>query len=180
MKIYTRRGDDGTTGLYLGGRVAKDDAAVEAYGTVDEAQCLLGLARAEAERGGELDLMLVDLERDLWILMADLAAAEAHRAKLQAGRTLVTADMVAGLEARIDDLGTRFQMPSEFVVPGEGRVAALLDVARTVVRRAERRSLRVAAPDSLVVAYLNRLSDLLWTMARWQEPSSRPTRPAAE
>lgn len=176
MKIYTRRGDDGSTGLYLGGRVAKDDPAVEAYGTVDEAQSFLGLARAEAERGGELDRMIVALERDLWILMADLAAADGSRDKLQAGRSIVTPDMVSALEVRIDDLGTRFDMPKEFVVPGEGRLPALLDVARTVVRRAERLALGVAAPDSLVVPYLNRLSDLLWTMARWQEPSSLPAR----
>jgi len=180
MKIYTRRGDDGSTGLYLGGRVAKDDPAVEAYGTVDEAQSFLGLARAEAERGGEVDRMIVALERDLWILMADLAAAEGFRDQLLAGRTLVTADMVAALEARIDDLAARFELPREFVVPGEGRLPALLDVARTVVRRAERLALAVAASDSLVVPYLNRLSDLLWTMARWQEPLSLPTRAVAE
>lgn len=176
MRIYTRKGDDGTTGLYLGGRVSKDDAAVEAYGTVDEAQAALGAARAEAGPGSALDELLVALERDLWVLMADLAASGTHRDKLEAGRTLVTAEMVGALEARIDDLNERVVMPTEFVVPGQTRVAALLDVARTVIRRAERRALGSAAPGSQVVPYLNRLSDLVWTMARGQEGGSLAAR----
>lgn len=178
MRIYTRRGDDGTTGLYLGGRLRKDAPAVDAYGTVDEAQAFLGLARAEAGPGSGLDTMLVDLERDLWVLMADLATEEANRHRLEEGRTLVTPAMVSALEARIDDLGARFALPTEFVVPGQGKVAALLDVARTVVRRAERLALGVAVEGSQVVPYLNRLSDLLWTMARSQEAESLPARPA--
>ena len=86
-----------------------------------------------------------------------------------AGSTLVTADMVTALEARIDDLLARFDMPSDFTVPGENRVAAALDLARTVVRRAERLAVAEPVEGSYVVAYLNRLSDLLWAMARWQE-----------
>ncbi len=179
MRIYTRKGDDGTTGLYFGGRVAKDSALPTAYGTVDEAQAFIGLARAEAQPGSELDQLLVAIERDLWVLMADLATDEANRAKLVAGETLVTDAMVASLERRIDDLSARFTMPSEFVVPGGNRVAAALDVARTVVRRAERDSLAAAAPGSRVIAYLNRLSDLLWTMARWQEGDSLTARAVA-
>ena len=171
MRIYTRRGDDGTTGLYLGGRLRKDSPAVDAYGTVDEAQSFLGLARAEAGPGSELDGQLVSLERDLWVLMADLATGPDNRHKLEGGRTLVTPAMVAVLESRIDDLSARFPPPTDFVVPGESKLAALLDVARTVVRRAERLALGVAAEGSQVVPYLNRLSDLLWTMARTQEAS---------
>ena len=177
MSIYTKRGDDGTTGLYLGGRVQKNAAVVDAYGTVDEAQAFLGLARAEAESGSELDQLLVVLERDLWVLMADLATAEQNRHKLRAGQTMVTDEMVAGLEGRIDDLSERAPVPAEFVVPGQSRCGALLDVARTVVRRAERLSVGAAAEGSRAVAYLNRLSDLLWTMARWQEGQSLPARP---
>jgi len=177
MRIYTRRGDDGTTGLYFGGRLRKDAPAVDAYGTVDEAQAFLGLARAEAGPGSELDAVLTDLERQLWVLMADLATDESNRHKLVAGQSLVTEAMVTALEARIDAIGATFPMPTGFVVPGEGRVAALLDVARTVVRRAERLSLAAAAEGSQVVPYLNRLSDLLWTMARSQEAHSLLTRP---
>ncbi len=172
MKIYTRKGDDGTTGLYGGGRVAKDSAAPEAYGTVDEAQAALGVARALCERGGELDVLLTGLERDLWVLMGELATDASNAHKLVDGTSRVTAEMVAALEVRIDEVSDRFEPPTDFVVPGETQVAAALDVARTVIRRAERVSLRAAADGSQVVPYLNRLSDLVWTLARWQEGQS--------
>lgn len=174
MRIYTRKGDDGTTGLLFGGRVAKDSAAPVAYGAVDETQAFLGLARAECE--GELADVLLHLERDLWVLMGELATDVAHRDRLEAGTTLVTDAMVVHLEGLIDSFSERFDPPTEFVVPGQERVAALLDVARTVARRAERDSIAVAAPSSAVLAYLNRLSDLLWTLARWREGESLPTR----
>jgi cob(I)alamin adenosyltransferase len=176
VKIYTRKGDDGTTGLLYGGRVRKDGPAPTAYGAVDEAQAALGVVRAECQRGSELDSLLIGLERDLWVLMAELATDPHNRSKLTAGQSLVTDDMVDALEKSIDELTERFDAPTEFVVPGETRVAALLDVARTVVRRAERHTLAAADDDSRAVAYLNRLSDLLWTMARWQEGTSLPTR----
>lgn len=169
MKIYTGKGDDGTTGLLFGGRVAKDSAVIEANGAVDEAQASLGVVRAEVQRGSELDELLVGLERDLYVLMAELATAAENRRKLDPGRTLVTADMVAALEQTIDRLSERFPVITDFVIPGHDRVAAALDVSRTSVRRAERAVLGAAADGSLVGRYLNRLSDLLWTMARWQE-----------
>jgi len=158
------------------GRVRKDDPLPTACGDVDEAQSFLGLARTAPDVDAELDDLLVHLERDLWVLMAELATGAANRPKLEAGRSLVTAAMVDALEARIDDLSGRFDAPTEFVVPGQTPVSALLDVARAVVRRAERHALAVAATDSLVVPYLNRLSDLLWTVARWQEGTSLKTR----
>ena len=176
MKIYTRKGDDGTTGLLFGGRVRKDDPAPEAYGAVDEAQAALGVARAETGEGSELDALLVRLERDLWVVMGELATARDNRGKLDPGVSLVTGEMVAALEPVIDDLTSRFDAPTEFVVPGQNRLSALLDVARTAVRNAERRALSAAAEDSRVVPYLNRLSDLLWTMARWQEGQFMPAR----
>jgi cob(I)alamin adenosyltransferase len=176
VKIYTRKGDDGTTGLFFGGRVRKDDPAPEAYGAVDEAQAALGVARAETGEGSELDVLLVRLERDLWVVMAELATAPENRTKLDPGVSLVTSEMVDGLEPIIDDLTSRFDAPTEFVVPGQNRLSALLDVARTAVRKAERQALVAAADDSQVVPYLNRLSDLLWTMARWQEGQFMPAR----
>jgi cob(I)alamin adenosyltransferase len=179
MKIYTRKGDDGSTGLLFGGRVAKNSPAIEANGAVDEAQATLGLARAEAERGSELDRLLTRLERDLWVLMGELATAPGNRGKLEAGTTLVTPEMVRRLETEIDDLTGRFPPIAEFVVPGQTRVSAALDLARTVVRRAERLALVATAAvteGSQVVPYLNRLSDLLWTMARWQEGVTLPAR----
>lgn len=168
-RIYTRAGDDGTTGLLFGGRVRKDSDAPRAYGTVDEAQAALGMARAEAEPGGELDTMLIRIEHELYVCMSELATAPENRGKLSAGTTMVTEEMVSGLEPLIDDLLTRFPMPTDFVIPGGTRAGAALDLARTIVRRAERESLAVAVDGSFVVAYLNRLSDLLWAMARWQE-----------
>jgi cob(I)alamin adenosyltransferase len=169
MKIYTRKGDDGTTGLLFGGRVAKDSGVIDANGAVDEAQAALGAVRAEVERGSELDDLLVGLERDLYVLMAELATAPANRRKLKEGTTLVSAEMVERLETQIDSLSDRFPAITDFVIPGHDRVSAGLDVARTVVRRAERAAVGVNPDGSLVVGYLNRLSDLLWTMARWQE-----------
>ena len=170
-RIYTKKGDDGTTGLLFGGRVRKDSWRIELNGAVDEAQAAIGLARAETVAGSEANTRLTAIARELYVLMAEVATAPENRSKLEAGSTLVTADMVAALERSIDDLLDRFDMPSDFIVPGQNRTAAALDLARTVVRRAER--LAVAAPDgagdSLVVAYLNRLSDFLWAMARWQE-----------
>ena len=175
-KIYTREGDDGTTGLFYGGRVPKDSELPRAYGAVDEAQSVIGLARVAAGKGSEVDAICVPIMRDLWVLMAELATLPENRGKLEPGRSSVTPDMVDRLETTIDDLDTRFEPPTEFVVPGEHPVAAWLDFARTTVRRAERQAYAAAPPPSYVVPYLNRLSDLLWTMARWQEGESRPVR----
>jgi cob(I)alamin adenosyltransferase len=169
VRIYTRAGDDGTTGLYFGGRVRKDDPSIELNGVVDEAQAMIGLARSGIERGTELDVLLVAAERDLWILMAEVATAPANRRKLQPGKSLVTEDMVTRLEHEIDGLTSRTELPKDFVVPGEDPVGAALDVARTVVRRAERLTVANRIEGSLVPAYLNRLSDLLWAAARFEE-----------
>ncbi|MCP4435937.1 MAG: cob(I)yrinic acid a,c-diamide adenosyltransferase [Actinomycetia bacterium] len=169
MDIYTRTGDDGTTGLLFGGRVAKNHPAPAAYGDVDEAQAAIGVARAHAERGGELDGVLVGIEKDLWVLMADLATAPDNRHKLEAGTSLVTAGMVDRLEPLIDQFQSRYEPPREFVVPGEEKVSAFLDLARTVVRRAERSAVAAGVEGSEAVRYLNRLSDLMFVLARWQE-----------
>ena len=171
-RIYTKAGDDGTTGLFYGGRVAKDSELPTAYGTVDEAQAVLGLARAAAGAGSEIDAMLVPIMRDMWVMMAELATLPENRSKLVPGASSVTDEMVAALETVIDRLDEQFTHPTEFVLPGGDLVAAWLDLGRAVVRRAERHALRAAAPPSRVVPYLNRLSDLLWTMARWQEGTS--------
>lgn len=176
MDIATKTGDDGTTGLFYGGRVAKNAAAPRAYGSVDEAQACIGLARAAAEPGQELDTALTAICRDLYVAMAELATAAKNRHKLVGGSTLVTESMVEGLDALGADVSNRFDMPTEFVIPGESEVAARLDVARTVVRRAERECIDAAHDGSSVIPYLNRLSDVLWTLARWQEGSSRASR----
>ncbi len=181
-KVYTRTGDDGTTGLLFGGRTAKDGPGPTAYGTSDEAVSALGLARAETERGDELDGILIRLQRELFVVGAELATEPEQRHRLQDGTTRVTADMVVALEPLIDDVTARYEPPQEFVLPGETRVAAALDVARTVVRRAEREAVAATHAgwlerDSQVVPYLNRLADLVYTLARWQEGEFRPARP---
>lgn len=173
-RIYTKRGDDGTTGLLYGGRVPKDSRQIELNGVVDEAQAAIGLARAETPEDSEINRRLTDLARDLYVLMAEVATAPEHRTKLTAGSSLVTADMVEALEAQIDDLLARFEMPSDFTIPGANRVTAGLDLARTIVRRAERLAVREPVEGSYVIPYLNRLSDLLWAMARWQEGPEHP------
>jgi cob(I)alamin adenosyltransferase len=177
VKIYTRGGDDGTTGLYFGGRVAKSAEPVEVNGAVDEAQAALGWARSLSESGSRLNELLITLERDLWVLMAEVATLPKNRHKLVAEKSLVTAGMVERLEHEIDTLSVEIEMPKEFVVPGETQLSAALDVARTVIRRAERIAVGYPLENSLVNPYLNRLSDLVWTMARWAEgPHHRTAR----
>lgn len=180
MRIYTRRGDDGTTGLLHGPRVPKDDPRIAAVGDVDEAQAAIGVARAGATGAGELDDLLVSLERDLWVLMAEVGTDAGLRQRLEPGSTSVAPAMVERLEALIDDVTTRFEAPRGFVVPGQQPVAAALDVARAVVRRAERSVVALDLSHSLAAVYLNRLSDLLWTMARWQEGESLLARQAGD
>ena len=172
MKIYTKRGDDGTTGLLYGSRVRKDSPLPEAYGAVDEAQAFIGLARAEGEGDEELDAVLVEISRHLWVLMAELSLNPGRRDKGKPGQTLVTEEMIGRVETLIDDISSRFTTPTDFVIPGGNRVSAALDVARTVVRRAERQTLTASHDGSHVIAYLNRLSDLLWALARWQDSST--------
>jgi cob(I)alamin adenosyltransferase len=177
VKIYTRDGDDGTTGLYFGGRVAKTSDPIAVNGAVDEAQAALGWARSISEPAGRLNELLVLVERDLWVLMAEVATTPTNRHKLTADKSLVTGAMVTRLETEIDALSAEVEVPKEFVVPGESQLSAALDVARTVIRRAERVAVGYPLEDSLVISYLNRLSDLVWTMARFAEgPNHRTAR----
>jgi cob(I)alamin adenosyltransferase len=156
--------------------VGKASIRIEANGAIDEAQAFLGLYRAERNDG---DAFVVEIERELYCVMAEVATAQANRKKLTPGTSLVTKDMVDRLEQEIDALEGRFAMPTEFVIPGESRVSALLDVARCVVRRAERLvaagfdDQTTDAAPSFVGPYLNRLSDLLWMMARAEEGGHR-------
>ena len=136
VKVYTRKGDDGSTGLFYGGRVAKDDTGPEAYGTTDEAVAALGVARAmAADSEPELAGMLLDLQRQMFVVGAELATAPENRHKLEPGTTLVSAEMVTPLEEAIDRIEVERGMPTEFVVPGQNPLAAALDQARTIVRR---------------------------------------------
>ena len=173
MKIYTRKGDDGTTGLWYGGRVPKHGGRPEAYGSVDEAASALGLARAAADSGGELYADILRVQNELFVAGAELATAPEAAGRLEAGVSKVTPEMVERLESDIDRYMERVDLPPKFVIPGGTELSARLDVARTAVRRAERRvtALKDAGDlaDEIVVTYLNRLSDALFAMARFAD-----------
>jgi cob(I)alamin adenosyltransferase len=175
VKIYTRKGDDGTTGLWYGGRVAKFAGRPEAYGSVDEAASALGMARAAAEPGSELRADILRLQNELFIAGAELATAPEAAGRLEEGVSRVTPDMVEQLESDIDRYMERVDLPPKFVIPGGTELSARLDVARTAVRRAERRvsALRHEGElaDDTVLTYLNRLSDALFAMARFADES---------
>jgi cob(I)alamin adenosyltransferase len=176
-RIYTKTGDDGTTGLLYGGRIAKSALATEAYGTVDEAVAAIGAARALVENA-VFAAELLHLQRDLFVLGADLAVNPAQRARLEPGVSLATPDMVRRLEELIDRTVAEHPLPNQFVVPGANPTSAALDVARGVVRRAERRAVALREAGGVVtdevLHYLNRLSDLLFCFARWQAGETEP------
>jgi cob(I)alamin adenosyltransferase len=189
VRIYTRKGDTGTTGLLFGGaRISKADPRADAYGSTDEAVSALGLARAEFgaltdRTEARLHELIVRVQRELFVVGAELATHTDRRNRLTPGTSLVTAEMVAALEAEIDSLEERFPMPSEFVIPGETVPGAAIDVARTTVRRAERRVTALVEAgelpaDSHVLPYLNRLADLLFVAARAADGGFLPVRHA--
>jgi cob(I)alamin adenosyltransferase len=168
LKIYTRKGDDGTTGLWYGGRVRKSEGRPEAYGSVDEAAAELGLCRAAAEPG-ELYDDILRLQNELFVAGAELATAPEAAERLQPGVSKVTPEMITRLEADIDRYMDRVDLPPKFVIPGGTELSARLDVARTAVRRAERRVVSLELTDDTVLTYLNRLSDALFAMARFAD-----------
>jgi cob(I)alamin adenosyltransferase len=169
-KIYTRKGDDGTTSLWYGGRVAKSDPRTEAYGSIDEAASALGLARSLCEQGSKLAGDIVRLQDDMFIAGAELATASEASERLEDGVTRVTEEMVAELEPLIDRYMERVELPPKFVIPGGTQLSAQLDLARAIVRRAERRVVELDRAEGLasgvVLRFLNRASDLVFAMAR--------------
>jgi cob(I)alamin adenosyltransferase len=187
--VATGRGDDGTTGLLFGGeRVRKDDLRTEAYGAIDEAVAALGLARAELQPPAEpgsaahdpaarLDALaatILRLQRELFVVAAELATAPGARDRARDGVTRVSEAMVAGIDERLREAEAGIELPREFVVPGETRLSAALELARTILRRAERRAVTLSQHDEALaggrlLAYLNRLADLLWVLAREAE-----------
>ena len=170
--IATRRGDGGETGLLYGGRVPKDDLHTEAYGSLDEAVSALGLARAHEADPARAERLL-GIQRDLFTVGAELATGPGERAKLAEHFATVTPAMVAALDRLLADLEDRVPLPRAFVIPGGSVTAAALDLARTLVRRAERRAVALRRAGGLenpeVLRYLNRLSDVLFMLAREAE-----------
>ncbi len=174
VKIYTRKGDDGTTGLWYGGRVRKSDPRTSAYGDVDEAISTIAVARALAqETAPQVADDLLEMQRCMFIGCAQLATADESFAKLVPGVTLVEQEMVDALERRIDHYKEQLDLPPKFIIPGGTELSARIDVARTVVRRAERSVVELdtisTLPDRTVLAYLNRSSDLLFALARFTD-----------
>jgi cob(I)alamin adenosyltransferase len=186
LRIYTRKGDTGTTGLLFGGdRISKADLRTDAYGTTDEAVSALGLARAAIgvatdRTEARLGETILRLQRELFVVGAELATHLDRRERLTDGLTRVTPAMTEALEREIDALEELVEQPTEFVLPGESATGAALDLARSTVRRAERRAVALVEagglPDSQVVPYLNRLADLLFVMARVADGGFRPMR----
>ena len=175
VKIYTRKGDDGTTSLWYGGRVPKDSARTEAYGTFDEACSTLGVARALCTESGadELAADILRLQNDLFVAGAELATAPEAAARLEDGISRVTEEMVTEAERLIDRYMAEVELPPKFVIPGGNQLSAQLDVARTVIRRAERRISTLVEADEIagetLVHFVNRASDLAYAMARWAD-----------
>ena len=179
MKIYTKKGDNGDTSLLYGAAVSKDDIAPNAYGSVDELVASLGLIRAESDIPTDTKTIILRIQRELFIVGAELATDKSERVKLLKGKTLVTDEMITNLEKNIDTLTEKNGLPNFFVVPGENMLSAKLDWSRAVARRAERKCVTwykiLDMTDSKVVIYLNRLSDLLWMMARDFEKDWTPS-----
>jgi cob(I)alamin adenosyltransferase len=166
--IYTKTGDDGTTGLLFGGRVSKADPVIEACGALDEAVAALGLGRATLEDPG-LRGVVLDLQRGLFVVAAEIAANPRAHDRLVPGISSVTAEMTASLERAIDARVAEHPLRPAFVVPGAGLPSAALDLARTFLRRAERRLIAArehGIPVSgILIAYVNRASDLAFVLA---------------
>ena len=168
MKIYTKTGDAGETGLFGGGRVSKTHPRVEAYGDVDELNASIGLARS-IEMMPRIDEVLVPLQRDLFAIGALLATPDREKMKRHLEKASIDDGRIAELEHAIDDGDRELEPLKSFIVPGGTPKAAALHVARTVCRRAERRVIALMPDEEIpqiVVVYLNRLSDLLFTLAR--------------
>lgn len=168
MKIYTRTGDDGETGLFGGGRVPKSHPRVAAYGDVDELNAAIGMARA-VEVMPRIDEVLVPIQRDLFALGALLATPDHAKMKKQLEKANIDDQRIADLESAIDDGDRELQPLNSFIIPGGSAKAAALHIARTICRRAERHVIALDPSEripQIVIVYLNRLSDLLFTLAR--------------
>ncbi len=174
LKIYTKKGDDGTTGLWYGGRVEKSGLRTAAYGTLDEACSFLGVARANCSTDqAELAADILALQNELFVAGAELATAPEAADRLEDGVSRITADMTDALDGEIDRYMSRVELPPKFVIPGGTPVSAQIDVARTVIRRAEREIVRINLAGELaseeILRFINRASDLCFAMARFAD-----------
>ncbi len=171
MKTFNKKGDEGKTSLLYGARVAKNDLRCEAYGTIDEAVSMLGLAKSFCQP--QIKDIVSDLQRDLFVVGTELATQNEHYSKLVTKGRVLKPEMVQRLEDLIDYFEAKINMPHEFIIPGACVSSAALDIARTIVRRAERRAVDLEQSGQLmneeILKYLNRLADLIFTLARYEE-----------
>ena len=178
-KVATGKGDTGTTGLLFGGdRISKDDVRTEAYGTIDEATAALGMARAEligltGEGIAGLDETILSIQRDLFVIGAELATNPDAWNRLEEGRTKVSPKMLARINTLLAATEAVIEVPKDFVIPGSSKASSAIELARTIIRRAERWCVTLGRegllPGEHLLAYLNRLADLLWLLARQAE-----------
>ena len=171
-RIYTKSGDEGETGLLFGGRVSKTDPRCEAYGTVDEAVSALGLARALAQ-DEQLKEIILEVQRELFVVGGELATDASQYANLEKHFSVVTQEMVDRLESLIDELNGQMTLPNAFIIPGATPASGAIDLARSILRRAERRVVALKEQGLLqnpaLLRYLNRVADLAFVMARYED-----------
>lgn len=171
-EIYTKHGDQGETGLLYGGRISKSDPRCEAYGTIDEAVASMGLARSLL-KSEELCLIIKKVQKELFTVGAELATDRGHYDKLRNNFSTVNYQMVENLETLIDKFNGQIDLPRAFIIPGASSGSSALDLSRSIIRRAERHVVNLKELDlienDVVLIYLNRLSDLLFIMARYED-----------
>lgn len=174
MRIYTKRGDTGKTGLLYGGRVSKSDPRCKACGTIDECVSAMGLARVQS-KDQLVKEILYRFQRELFTVAAELSTAEKEYQKLKTHFGVVTIEMTSNIELMIDELNSKMTIPRAFIIPGASVASAAIDLARTILRRAEREVVSLQERQLLVnpevLRYLNRLSDLLFMLARFEDRS---------
>lgn len=172
MKIYTKKGDTGETGLLFGGRVSKADPKTDSYGSVDTAISAMGLARALC-LDPWVKATVLKTQHEMFTVATELATSPDHYGLLKERFSIVTAEMVEGLEKHIDEISAQITMPRSFIVPGASAGSGALDLARTLVRDSERKVVALGeagkVPNPEILRYLNRLSDLLFMLARFED-----------
>lgn len=171
-KLYTKKGDDGTTGLLFGGRISKSDPRTEAYGMVDQAVSAMGLARALSKKERVKEI-LIKVQKDLFAVGSELATDISNRHVLKEHIGIVTSEMVDDIETFIDEINGQIKLPTAFIIPGGSPASAALDLARSTLRTSERRVVTLDDAGKLgnpeVLRYLNRMSDLLFILARLED-----------
>ena len=178
MKIYSRTGDDGTTGLFLGGRVPKNDLRCEANGEIDFAISAMGMARSLSKKDRTKNILL-KIQRDLYTVSSELAVDTAKYNSFKKDFITIDENYVQKIEEWIDELTQVISIPNKFIIPGDSLVSSTLDLARSSIRTAERRIVELQDEAKLnnqrILNYVNRVSDLLFTLARYEESEISPT-----